>query len=50
MILGNLKPVIEAISTAFCTLIYTRKRINKENKLKAIHSKITTEEKGFKRN
>ncbi len=50
MILGNLKPVIEAISTVFCTLIYTKKRIKKENKLKAIHTKTATIEENFKRN
>jgi len=39
MELGNFKPVIIAITTAFSALIYTKKRIRKENRLKAIHSK-----------
>lgn len=44
-----MKPVIEAISTAFCTLIYTKKRIKKENKLKAIHTRTTTIDDNFKK-
>ena len=39
MEIGNFKPVIIAITTAFSALIYTKKRIRKENRLKAIHSK-----------
>jgi hypothetical protein len=36
---GNLKTIFVAISAAFCAMLYTKKRIRKENKLKAIHSK-----------
>ncbi|HEY2726907.1 MAG TPA: hypothetical protein VGI61_07025 [Parafilimonas sp.] len=51
MELGNFKPVIIAITTAFSALIYTKKRIRKENKLKAIHSKTAeTHGQDFKRN
>jgi hypothetical protein len=36
---GNLKALVVAISAAFSSMIYTKKRIRKENKLKALHSK-----------
>lgn len=37
--INNLKPVVIAISSAFAAIIYTKKRIRKANKLKAIHAK-----------
>jgi hypothetical protein len=36
---GNFKNIITAVTTAFSALIYTKKRLRKENKLRAIHSK-----------
>jgi len=36
---GIIKPILIAISTAFATMVYTKKRLKKEGKLKAIHSK-----------
>jgi len=36
---GNLKPFIIAVSAAFSAMIYTKKRLKKESKLRAIHSK-----------
>jgi hypothetical protein len=36
---GNLKVIFVAITAAFSSLIYTKKRIRKENKLKALHPK-----------
>jgi len=37
--MGTIKPLIIAISAAFSALIYTKKRLKKESRLKAIHSK-----------
>jgi hypothetical protein len=37
---GNLKVIFSVISTAFTSLIYTKKRIRKENRLKALHAKV----------
>ncbi len=36
---GNLKTIVIAITAAFSAMLYTKKRIRKENKLKALHSK-----------
>jgi hypothetical protein len=36
---GNFKAIMVAISAAFSAMVYTKKRIRKENKLKALHSK-----------
>ncbi|MEP6466434.1 MAG: hypothetical protein ABJB05_09010 [Parafilimonas sp.] len=36
---GIFKPIIIAISTFFAAIVYTKKRQNKENRLKAIHAK-----------
>jgi hypothetical protein len=44
MELGNLKPAIIAITTAFSTLIYTKKRLKKESRLKAVHSKTNNQD------
>jgi hypothetical protein len=36
---GILKPILIAISTAFAGIVYTKKRLKKEGKLKVVHSK-----------
>jgi hypothetical protein len=35
----NFKALVTTISAAFASVIYTKKRIQKENKLKTVHSK-----------
>ena len=50
MELGNFKPLIIAVSAAFSALIYTKKRLKKEGRLKAIHSKANNNHDFTKRN
>lgn len=39
MDLKNFKALVATISAAVASVIYTKKRIQKENKLKTVHSK-----------
>jgi len=41
----NFKPLFVVIATAFSALFFTKKRIRRANKLKAIHSKFNAEHK-----
>jgi hypothetical protein len=41
---GNFKPFIIAVSAVFSALIYTKKRLKKESRLKAIHSKVNNDQ------
>ena len=50
MRLDNLKPTIIALTAAVSAIIYTKKRIRKENRLRAIHSKMNTGNDFTKRN
>lgn len=50
MRIDNLKPAIVALTAAVSAIIYTKKRIRKENRLKAIHSKADISNDLTKRN
>jgi hypothetical protein len=40
MEIKNFKPLIVTLSTAFAAIFFTKKRIKRASKLKAIHSKV----------
>jgi hypothetical protein len=40
MDLRNFKPLLVGVSAAFAAMVYTKKRIKKTNRLKAMHSKV----------
>jgi hypothetical protein len=50
MDLRNFKPLISNISAAFAILIYTKKRLQKEGRLKAVHPKSENSKNRFIKN
>ncbi len=47
---GNFKPFVVAVTAAFSALIYTKKRLKKQSRLKAIHSKANSNQNYTKNN
>jgi len=43
----NFRPLLVVIATAFSALFFTKKRIRRANKLKAIHTRGHEEKQGF---